>query len=525
MVVNVHSGGVVEGHPARPGHGADLRHRGVVVGGAAAVGACCGAACSTAIPNLRFAITEDGAWWLPDIVERMDEKWVGGHNTRKFGSLFRDAVAAQAERVPRHERVPRRVDADAPRDQHSCARRRAHAAVGQRLPAPRGHVAPHPRVDPRRVPRRATRRDRRDARPHRRRGVRLRRRQARRHSSSASARPSKRSTDDEPTRATIGKPDCREGASRTGSCDRRRGIWRRAARCPATPRSSTRRPPGARAHGDRPLPVPGPQRLVRRRHVRRRSIPARCARCTTSAATSCSTAATDGAPRVVDAYCAHLGAHLAVGGRVEGDCIRCPFHGWALRRRDRPVHRDPLRRRRAHPGQGRVRAYPTIERGGAIWAWHHLDEGEPFYELPVVPRSTTPEWTPPMLREFHDLDVVPGDGREQPRLRPLPVRARHRVDPRGRRAHRRHVQAVKNPGLERETFGLGLGVVRVPGMLTFVSSVTPVDDDNVHVRWFFTRAGRQRRRRAERSSPSSSPPASPRTSRSGRTRSTGRSPC
>jgi len=44
-------------------------------------------------PRLRFAVTEDGAWWLPDIVERMDEKWTGGHNTRKFGSLFRDAIA------------------------------------------------------------------------------------------------------------------------------------------------------------------------------------------------------------------------------------------------------------------------------------------------------------------------------------------------------------------------------------------------------------------------------------------------
>jgi predicted TIM-barrel fold metal-dependent hydrolase len=43
-------------------------------------------------PRLRFALTEDGAWWLPDIVERMDEKWVGGHNTRKFGSLFRQAT-------------------------------------------------------------------------------------------------------------------------------------------------------------------------------------------------------------------------------------------------------------------------------------------------------------------------------------------------------------------------------------------------------------------------------------------------
>ena len=43
-------------------------------------------------PGLRLAITEDGAWWLPDIVERMDEKWVGGHNTRKFGNLFREAI-------------------------------------------------------------------------------------------------------------------------------------------------------------------------------------------------------------------------------------------------------------------------------------------------------------------------------------------------------------------------------------------------------------------------------------------------
>jgi phenylpropionate dioxygenase-like ring-hydroxylating dioxygenase large terminal subunit len=31
---------------------------------------------------------------------------------------------------------------------------------------------------------------------------------------------------------------------------------------------------------------------------------------------------------VLDAHCPHLGAHLGVGGKVEGDTIRCPFHGW-----------------------------------------------------------------------------------------------------------------------------------------------------------------------------------------------------
>ena len=31
---------------------------------------------------------------------------------------------------------------------------------------------------------------------------------------------------------------------------------------------------------------------------------------------------------VADAYCPHLGAHLGVGGKVAGECITCPFHGW-----------------------------------------------------------------------------------------------------------------------------------------------------------------------------------------------------
>jgi predicted TIM-barrel fold metal-dependent hydrolase len=44
-------------------------------------------------PGLRFALTEDGAWWLPGIVRRMDEKWLGGHNTAKLGDAFRRRVS------------------------------------------------------------------------------------------------------------------------------------------------------------------------------------------------------------------------------------------------------------------------------------------------------------------------------------------------------------------------------------------------------------------------------------------------
>ena len=46
----------------------------------------------------------------------------------------------------------------------------------------------------------------------------------------------------------------------------------------------------------------------------------------------------DGVPRVFDAHCPHLGAHLGVGGRVCGDGIACPVPRVALRRR-RPAGR------------------------------------------------------------------------------------------------------------------------------------------------------------------------------------------
>jgi predicted TIM-barrel fold metal-dependent hydrolase len=40
-------------------------------------------------PDLKYSMAENGAWWVPDLIRKMDEKWVGGHNTRKFGDAFR----------------------------------------------------------------------------------------------------------------------------------------------------------------------------------------------------------------------------------------------------------------------------------------------------------------------------------------------------------------------------------------------------------------------------------------------------
>jgi predicted TIM-barrel fold metal-dependent hydrolase len=44
-------------------------------------------------PNLKYVIAENGAWWAPDLFWKMDEKWTGGHNTRKFGNVFREGLS------------------------------------------------------------------------------------------------------------------------------------------------------------------------------------------------------------------------------------------------------------------------------------------------------------------------------------------------------------------------------------------------------------------------------------------------
>jgi len=107
----------------------------------------------------------------------------------------------------------------------------------------------------------------------------------------------------------------------------------------------------------------------------------------------------------------------------------------------------------------------------------------------VVPElSGDPDWLPPVLLDF-EVAVACED------------MAENNVD----YAHFRYVHGTdaipeddfvvdgtykRTVGMDgdfvREGFGLGLGVLRMAGFTTFLSSTTPIDEEHVHVRWHFT---------------------------------------
>ena len=89
--------------------------------------------------------------------------------------------------------------------------------------------------------------------------------------------------------------------------------------------------------------------------------------------------------------CAHRGGALA-DGRVEGDCIRCPYHGWKYKPDGACVEIPGNPPNLPIPNKARVDAYPVREKYGWVWLFlGDLPEAErpPF---PPLPEFDRPEW-------------------------------------------------------------------------------------------------------------------------------------
>lgn len=120
---------------------------------------------------------------------------------------------------------------------------------------------------------------------------------------------------------------------------------------------------------------------------------------------------------LLDAYCKHMGTHLArsnsasivaSGNQIVGDSILCPYHAWQYGP-DGKLEDIPFDN--ICPKSGSIGAYSVREIMGTIMMWHDPEGGAPDYEPPYIPdwdfENTVP-WKLDHLGEIplHNLEIL-----------------------------------------------------------------------------------------------------------------------
>jgi len=208
----------------------------------------------------------------------------------------------------------------------------------------------------------------------------------------------------------------------------------------------------------------------------------------------------DGQARMLDAYCRHLGAHMAHGGRVRGDYLECPFHAW---RYDGTGVVREIPYARVLPPQARrecVRHWPVVEKNRFIWGWYHPRQLAPQWEVEEFPETSSPEWTEYEKHEwlvYCPLQTMAENGVDVAHFRYVHGTASYPDWEVTLAGHRREttVQArMQTPRGEVDgtiragVVGPGQPWTRFSGICEtlLVTGCTPVETDLVHLRFAFT---------------------------------------
>ncbi|XP_011297014.1 cholesterol desaturase daf-36 [Fopius arisanus] len=89
-----------------------------------------------------------------------------------------------------------------------------------------------------------------------------------------------------------------------------------------------------------------------------------------------------GEVHILDAYCPHLGANMAEGGKVIGNCLQCPFHDWSFRP---DGNCDNIPYSNKIPPNAKVRAWKSLEVNNLIFMWYHAEMEDPgWYPEPIA---------------------------------------------------------------------------------------------------------------------------------------------
>ena len=102
---------------------------------------------------------------------------------------------------------------------------------------------------------------------------------------------------------------------------------------------------------------------------------------------------------MMEAYCPHMGTHLATNTtsyvvldrtHVEGDNIRCPYHAWRFGP-DGKCNEIPYSPG-TPPKKACLKSWPITERAGCLWTWYDPEGQEADYPLPEFPQWEDPSW-------------------------------------------------------------------------------------------------------------------------------------
>lgn len=209
----------------------------------------------------------------------------------------------------------------------------------------------------------------------------------------------------------------------------------------------------------------------------------------------------DGAARVLDAYCRHMGAHMGFGGEVSGNDLVCPFHAWAY---DGAGAVTEIPYAKAIPPQAKradcVHAWPVIERNGLVWVWYHPEGKAPLWDVFTCPEIGSPGWTPLKktewrvfnnIRNLHDNSVDTAHFLYVHRFATFP-NAEMGTD--GHHftsttyAKLGTPKGVVDGAIRIRNMSPGQGFVRFEGIseTILLNAITPVEHDEVHTRFSFT---------------------------------------